>query len=94
MTNNKAREVNNPIIKQLIDQTTPEELAKIDIEMTNNKQQWAVDKAKELIDKMTKQYALIAVYEIINVTAGLKGWIDGFQCWEEVKKEIETYDKQ
>ena len=63
------------------------------IEMTNNKQQWAVDKAKELIDKMTKQYALIAVDEIINVTAGLKGWIDGFQCWEEVKKEIENYDK-
>jgi len=57
-------------------------------------EQWAVDKAKELIDKMTKQYALIAVDEIINVTAGLKGWIDGFQCWEEVKKEIETYDKQ
>ena len=60
--------------------------------MTNNKQQWAVDKAKELIDKMTKQYALIAVDEIINVTAGLKGWIDGFQCWEEVKKEIENYE--
>jgi hypothetical protein len=59
--------------------------------MSNNKQQWAVDKANELIDKMTKQYALIAVDEIINVTAGLKGWIDGFQCWEEVKKEIETY---
>ena len=33
----------------------------------------------------------IAVDEIINVTAGLKGWIDGFQCWEEVKKEIENY---
>ncbi len=62
-----------------------------DKRMTNNKQQWAVDKAKELIDKMTKQYALIAVDEIINVTAGLKGWIDGFQCWEQVKKEIETY---
>ena len=41
------------------------ELAKIDTEMTNNKQQTAVDKAKELIDKMTKQYALIAVEEII-----------------------------
>ena len=62
--------------------------------MTNNKQQTAVDKAKELIDKMTKQYALIAVDEIINVTAGLKGWIDGFQYWEEVKQEIENYDKQ
>jgi hypothetical protein len=42
MTNNKAREVNNPIIKQLINETSPEELAKIDAEMTNNKQQTAV----------------------------------------------------
>jgi hypothetical protein len=57
--------------------------------MSNNKQQTAVEKAQELIDKMTKQYALIAVDEIINVTAGLKGWIDGFQYWEEVKEEIE-----
>jgi hypothetical protein len=43
MTNNKAREVNNPIIKQLLDETTAEELAKIDTEMTNNKQQTAVE---------------------------------------------------
>jgi len=43
MTNNKAREVNNPIIKQLIDETSPEELAKIDTEMINNKQQTAVE---------------------------------------------------
>ena len=43
MTNNKAREVNNPIIKQLLDETNPEELAKIDTEMTNNKQQTAVE---------------------------------------------------
>jgi hypothetical protein len=42
MENNKAREVNNPIIKQLIDETTPEELAKIDTEMTNNKQHTAM----------------------------------------------------
>jgi len=35
-----------------------------------------------------KQCAIIAVDEIINVTAGLKGWIPGFQYWEEVKKEI------
>jgi hypothetical protein len=62
--------------------------------MTNNKKLTAVEKAQELIDKMTKQYALIAVDEIINVTAGLKGWIDGFQYWEEVKQEIENYDKQ
>jgi hypothetical protein len=35
---NKAREINSLLIKQLIDETTPEELAKIDTEMTNNKQ--------------------------------------------------------
>jgi len=38
----------------------------------------------------TKQCALIAVDEILNVTAGLNGWIGGFQSyWEEVKQEIE-----
>ena len=35
---NKAREINSPVIKQLLDETTPEELAKIDTEMTNNKE--------------------------------------------------------
>ena len=57
------------------------------------------DKAQELVDKFTVvglqqrnegiQCALIAVDEIINVTAGLKGWIDGFQYWEVVKQEIQ-----
>ena len=37
-----------------------------------------------------KQCALIAVDEILNVTAGLNGWIGGFQSyWEEVQQEIE-----
>jgi hypothetical protein len=40
---NKAREINSPLIQQLIDETTPEELAKIDTDMTNNKQQTAVE---------------------------------------------------
>ena len=36
-----------------------------------------------------KQCVLIAVDEILNVTAGLNGWIGGFQSyWEEVKQEI------
>ena len=62
------------------------------------------EKAKELVDKMSsidelfgdigvheaKQCALIAVDEILNVTAGLNGWINGFQSyWQEVKQEIE-----
>jgi hypothetical protein len=34
MTNNKAREINSPVIQQLINETTPEELAKIDVEMS------------------------------------------------------------
>jgi hypothetical protein len=40
---NKAREINSPVIKQLLDETNPEELAKIDAEMENNKQQTAVE---------------------------------------------------
>jgi hypothetical protein len=34
MSNNKAREINSPVIQQLINETTPEELAKIDTEMS------------------------------------------------------------
>jgi hypothetical protein len=34
MTNNKAREINSPVIEELINETTPEELAKIDMEMS------------------------------------------------------------
>ena len=56
------------------------------------------EKAIELVHKFgmenqyyerAKQCALIAVDEIINVTVGLNGWIDGFQYWEQVKQEIE-----
>ena len=58
--------------------------------MTNNKQQTAVSKAKELIDKMTKQYALIAVDEILSINSVDKDE-DLSNYWEEVKQEIETY---
>jgi hypothetical protein len=92
MSNNKAREINSPLIKQLLDETTPEELAKIDTDMTNNKQQTAVDKAKELIEKMTKQYALIAVDEILSINSVDKDE-DLSNYWEEVKQEIENYGK-
>jgi hypothetical protein len=47
----KAREINSPLIKQLIEETSPEELAKIDTEMTNNKQQTAVDQIVNLLNK-------------------------------------------
>ena len=61
--------------------------------MSNNKQQSAVDKAKELIEKMTKQYALIAVDEIlIVITECETEYFDNY--WQEVKQEIENYDKQ
>jgi hypothetical protein len=61
MSNNKAREVNNPIIKQLMDETSPEELAKIDTEMTNNKQQTAVklyteEQVLQIIGNLNREY--------------------------------------
>ena len=69
--------------------------------MTNNKQQTAVDKAKKLIDKMTKQYALIAVDEIYKLNLKTGAYLDSdsdkinyYSYWEEVKQEIEKYDKQ
>jgi hypothetical protein len=60
---NKAREINSPVIKQLINETTPEELNKIDAEMKNNKQQsavqWFLDQLIEhriiIVDKTTYQ---------------------------------------
>jgi hypothetical protein len=57
--------------------------------MSNNKELTAVDKAKELIEKMTKQYALIAVNEIlIVITECETEYFDNY--WQEVKQEILT----
>ena len=58
MSNNKAREINPPLIEQLINETTPEELAKIDAEMTNNKQQTAM--------KLYTQHQLLNTAEAIK----------------------------
>ena len=60
--------------------------------MSNNKQQTAVEKAQELIDKMTKQYALIVVDEILSINSVDKDE-DLSNYWEEVKQEIENYEK-
>jgi hypothetical protein len=62
--------------------------------MSNNKQQTAVDKAKELIDKMTKPYALIAVDEILIAIQDLPINEVNWDYWQQVKQEIEKYDKQ
>jgi Mg/Co/Ni transporter MgtE len=61
MTNNKAREINSPIIEELINETTPQELAKIDTEMTNNKQQTAVklyteEQVLQIIGNLNREY--------------------------------------
>jgi hypothetical protein len=58
MSNNKAREINSPIIEELINETTPEELTKIDTEMTNNKQQTAM--------KLYTQHQLLNTAEAIK----------------------------
>jgi hypothetical protein len=61
--------------------------------MKNNKELTAVDKAQELIDKMTKQYALIAVNEILTVITECETeYYDNY--WQEVKQEIEKYEQQ
>jgi len=79
--------------------------------MTNNKQQTAVDKAKELVEKFeqlmnytsqasriceltAKQCALIQVDGILMAIQDLP--IDNtiWDYWQQVKQEIENYDKQ
>jgi hypothetical protein len=72
--------------------------------MTNNKQQTAVDKAQELIDKMTmeigefnaKHCAMVCVDELIRIApwgSDIDGEIedDSKEYYIEVKQEIETY---
>jgi hypothetical protein len=71
---NKAREINSPVIKQLIDETTPEELAKIDAEMTNNKQSSVEWLQLVLVDT-------ILTHEQVMQTIGL------FEQAKEMEKE-------
>ena len=72
--------------------------------MTNNKQKTAVDKAQELIDKMTmeigefnaKHCAMVCVDELIRIApwgSDIDGEIedDSKEYYIEVKQEIETY---
>ena len=69
--------------------------------MTNNKQQTAVEKAQELLDKMTmeigefnaKYCAMVCVDEILSINSVDKDE-DLSNYWEEVKQEIQNYDKQ
>jgi hypothetical protein len=58
MTNNKAREINSPLIKQLIDETSPEELAKIDEEMRSYADGYAegYKRALEVMEWYIKNY--------------------------------------
>ena len=68
--------------------------------MTNNKQQTAVEKAQELLDKMTmeigefnaKHCAMVCVDEILSIKSVDKDE-DLSNYWEEVKQEIENYGK-
>jgi Mg/Co/Ni transporter MgtE len=87
MTNNKAREVNNPIIKQLLDETTPEELAKIDGAMSNNKQQTAVKLYTE--EEVVRAIELSDGRSTDEVLAGLTPiqLPSHHEIWEEAIKE-------
>jgi hypothetical protein len=57
---NKAREYSSPLIEELINETTPEELAKIDAEMTNNKQHTAVEWLEKICND--RGYYLMSEY--------------------------------
>jgi hypothetical protein len=58
MTNNKAREINSPLIKQLIDETSPEKLAKIDGEMRSYADGYkeGYKRALEMVEWYIKNY--------------------------------------
>jgi pyruvate/2-oxoglutarate dehydrogenase complex dihydrolipoamide acyltransferase (E2) component len=84
---NKAREINSPVIKQLLDETNPEELAKIDTEMANNKQQtavqWFLDQLIEhriiIVDKTT--YQVKYKHEILLEQAKAMHKTEHFNTW-------------
>ena len=80
---NKAREVNNPLIEELINETTPEELAKIDTVMTNNKQQTAVEwfHQKTWALKIQLEKGEISIGEYANTYATL------YEQSKEMEKE-------
>jgi hypothetical protein len=84
MENNKAREVNNPIIKQLLDETSPEELAKIDTEMTNNKQQTAMKLYTE--EQLTRYLLDEGIMELSDLANNLVPCIE-LPSDEEIQKE-------
>jgi hypothetical protein len=69
---------------------TPKEKAQELIDKFENYSFMDIDKRISSFNS-AKQCALVAVDEILKVTVGLNGWIDGFQYWEQVKQEIETY---
>jgi hypothetical protein len=100
MTNNKAREINSPIIEELINETSPEELAKIDTEMTNNKQQTAVefylDKVFDIIgddilDKLSNEQ-LNKIHDLSLQAKEMELTPIELPTDEEIKKEME-YDE-
>ena len=82
---NKAREINSPVIKQLLDETTPEELNKIDAEMTNNKQQTAV----EWLVEQFKEYDFADVKDTENYIIKMQSFVltEKLEQAKEMEKE-------
>jgi hypothetical protein len=50
----KAREIESPIVKQLLDETTPEQFNKIDKQMSNNKQSMKQEEIKNDVSVMSR----------------------------------------
>jgi flagellar biosynthesis/type III secretory pathway protein FliH len=70
MTNNKAREINSPLIKQLIDETSPAELDKIDAEMSNDEDEKEIELIKQLAEQATMKASAYADAYADGYTAG------------------------
>jgi hypothetical protein len=81
MTNNKPREINSPLIKQLIDETSPDELGQIDAEMRNYAEGYkegynrAIELTKWAISNLIPPHSAV-------------------DFWKGVKPEIENYEQQ
>ena len=80
-------------------QCIDEKLDQINKTNGDGKQSTEVEKAKELVEKMTKQYALFLVDEILKnfgtLTEGKQHYAAHctIQFYEQVKQEIENYEQ-
>jgi HEPN domain-containing protein len=96
----KAREHNSPIIQELIDETTPEEMEKINKEMTKTAVEWLIEqieKGKIEIVYSDKIHSIKCIPEIIQQAKEMekeqikKAWVDGNYNTDDDGNPSENY---